>query len=116
MVNQKLVEYIKSNLDKGHNLEEIRKYVVNYGWSHREFDEAVLEASGSAAKPPKPSGAEKGEAGAEDIPGSGKKKGIGKKVIAALIILLILVLVFFFVMADIVNYFTSLYPETILPF
>ncbi len=111
MTNKKLIEYIKSNLAKGHSLEEIRKFIVAYGWSQKEFDEAILEASGKAEKPPKPE--KPGEAGVLE----GEKKGKGhKKIILALIILVILIFVFLFVAAEIMNYFTGIYPESVLPF
>ena len=52
MVDKKLIEYIRENLQKGHSLEEIRKFIVNYGWSDKDFDKAVLLASGSPEKTP----------------------------------------------------------------
>lgn len=61
MVDKKLIEYINDNLQKGHSLEEIRKFIVNYGWSEKDYDEAVLLASGSSKKPEKEKKPEEGE-------------------------------------------------------
>ncbi len=109
MVNEKLVEYINSNLAKGHSLEEIRKFIVNYGWSEKDFDEAVLLASGSSGKPKKDKPEEGGE---EDL--SGKKKG-HKRVIFAIFVLIIVILIFLYVTTDMLDYFSGLYPESVLP-
>jgi hypothetical protein len=113
MVDKKLVEYIKDNLQKGHSLEEIRKFIVNYGWSDKDFDEAVILASGSTGKE-----TEKGkvpEPGKEEGMKVGKKKG-HKKLILSIIILIILIFIFLFAISDILNYFLGYYPETLLPF
>ncbi len=110
MVDQKLIDYINENVAKGHSMEEIRKFVVAYGWSQKEFDEAILIASGSEKKAEKPKkGGESGMDGAE------KKKG-HKKLILALIVLIIVIFVFLYVATDIISYFTGIYPETALPF
>ena len=112
MVDKKLIDYINDNLQKGHSLEEIRKFIVNYGWSEKDYDEAVLLASGSSdkkhAKPKEP--AEGGDEGLE-----GKKKG-HKRIIIALIILVIVIFLFLFVITDTLNFFSDLYPENALPF
>jgi hypothetical protein len=118
MVNEKLVEYIKANLAKGHSLKEVRKFIVAYGWSQSEFDEAVLLASGSGSKkitmPPEPGKGGVGvEAGGEEP--VVKKKG-HKKLILGLIILIVVIFIFLFVIADVLNYFSELYPDTVLPF
>ncbi len=111
MVDKKLIEYINGNLQKGHSLEEIRKFIVNYGWSEKDFDEAVLLASGSSGKPKKENKPEVG--GGEDL--SGKKKG-HKRLILAIIVLIIVILIFLYVVTDILDYFTGLYPESVIPF
>tara|TARA_Y100000310_G_scaffold289900_1_gene316638 strand:- start:1600 stop:2349 length:750 start_codon:yes stop_codon:yes gene_type:complete len=41
MVNKKLVNYIRENLDKGHSLGEIKSALVDAGWSLSEISEAV---------------------------------------------------------------------------
>jgi hypothetical protein len=127
MVNEKLVEYINSNLAKGHSLEEIREFVAGHGWSKEEFDEALMKASGSGEmappqkeqQPPGEAGAA-GAAGAPAAPGAPdatapvKKKG-HKKLIVGVIILIILVLMLFYTIADIMSYFEGLYPAMLLP-
>ncbi len=106
MADERLVEYIKSNLAKGHNLEEIRKFVIQQGgYRDEEINEAILEASGS----------QKG-AGGPEVDITGKKKGGHKKLILALIILIILVLVFLYMATDILSYFKEMFPEIMLPF
>lgn len=41
MVDQRLLDYIKTNLSRGISLEEIRKTLLSYGWSNKDIDEAV---------------------------------------------------------------------------
>lgn len=128
MVNEKLVEYINSNLAKGHSLEEIREFVAEHGWSKEEFDEALMKASGSGdmtppqkeQQPPGEAGAA-GAAGAPAAPGAPdatapveKKKG-HKKLIVGVIIIIILVLMLFYTIADIMSYFEGLNPTLMLP-
>ena len=128
MVNEKLVEYINSNLAKGHSLEEIREFVAEHGWSKEEFDEALMKASGSGEKTPpqmeqQPPAGQAGAAaaGAPAAPGAPsatepveKKKG-HKRLIVGVIILIILVLMLFYTIADIMSYFEGLYPSLLLP-
>ncbi|MBN2330775.1 MAG: hypothetical protein JXC85_03075 [Candidatus Aenigmarchaeota archaeon] len=111
MVDNKLVEYIKENLQKGHSLQEIRKFVVNYGWSEKDFDQAVLLASGSLEKKPEKKEAPQEGAG-ETL--AGKKKG-HKRVIIALVILVIVIFIFLFVVTDMLDFFADYYPDNLLP-
>ena len=124
MVNEKLVEYIKTNLAKGHSLEEIREFVSKHEWSGEDFDEALMKASGSKEGPP-PKGQQPpapGTAGAPPAPPAGspqeqapvKKKG-HKKLIVGVIVLIIVALLLFYTIADVVSYFEGLYPATLLP-
>ncbi len=107
MVKKEISDYINENLKKGHKLEEIRKFMATYGWSEKDINEGILDASGAAeGKPPEPKKPE------EEAP---EKKG-HKKIIVAVIVLIILILVFLYVATDILNYFNELFPETLLPF
>jgi hypothetical protein len=107
MANKQLVDYIKQNLGKGHNLQEIRKFLAMYGWSERDIDEGILEASGVVPS----------RQGGMAAPADVKVKKHGhKKLIFALIILMILIFVFLYVAMDIVKYFNNMFPNTMLPF
>ncbi len=114
MVDKKLIEYINDNLKKGHSLEEIRKFIVNYGWSDREYDEAVLLASG-ATEDRKPEKVKKPDESGKKEDIAGKKKG-HKKLIFAVIILIIVIFIFLTVATDMLSFFGDYYPEAILPF
>jgi len=110
MADKRLVDYVKDNLAKGHSLNEIRDFVRRHGWTDREFDEAVLEASGAPSDANFP--------GFVGQPGEKKqkeKKG-HKKLIIAVIILIILIWVFLMTAANIVNYFKDMFPNNALPF
>lgn len=43
MVNQKLIDYIQSQLKLGTDLLEIKKIVLQNGWSEEDFDQSLHE-------------------------------------------------------------------------
>jgi hypothetical protein len=54
MQNQELFNYIKENLAKGHNKEEIRKALLNIGWAENDINEAFNSMSAPNIQPPRP--------------------------------------------------------------
>ncbi len=54
MVNQQLIEYIKSVREKGFSDENIKKYLIKHGYSQAMVDDAFAKLSPSAYKEKKP--------------------------------------------------------------
>ena len=51
MADQKIVEYVKTNLEKGLKVEEIKKALKESGWPDEEINKGVLEASFTPTQP-----------------------------------------------------------------
>jgi energy-converting hydrogenase Eha subunit A len=52
MVDQKLVDYIKEQLNSGHSVDEIRGHLLGYGYKYEDIEQAVNEAKEAKVPPP----------------------------------------------------------------
>ncbi|HUS59895.1 MAG TPA: hypothetical protein VMX76_00705 [Nevskiaceae bacterium] len=54
MANQKLIDYINQQFQKGRGEQKIKAALVNVGWQGKDIEEAFNFLSGAEAKPPSP--------------------------------------------------------------
>ena len=50
MVDQKVIDYIKENLEKGFPLEQIKQALINIGWQQEEINSAI-DSVNQSSKP-----------------------------------------------------------------
>jgi ribosomal protein L12E/L44/L45/RPP1/RPP2 len=55
MVNQQIVEYIKSNVSSGYSLEDVKSKILESGISQADLDEAVKAAGVDSSEVKQPS-------------------------------------------------------------
>jgi hypothetical protein len=110
MADQKIVDYVKENLQKGVAIEDIKGSLRESGWPQEEVEKGLQEASGGSPAPPEaPAGTPGPKAPAQG--GEKEKKKGHKKLILALIIMLILVFLVLYVAASIIDSFAEMYPD-----
>jgi hypothetical protein len=93
MEDKKLLEYVKTNLEKGYALSDIRRVLEEAGWTIPEIDHAIALAQGKKpGPPPEPHVKPVPEAHPEPAhPGTpGKKAGAGFAVSMVAAILMII--------------------------
>jgi hypothetical protein len=104
MVDPKILEYIKANLDsKGTNTEQIKSSLRQSGWPDDQINAGFMQVQGTQPAPGPQAQP------ATTAPGLPKKKG-RKKLMIALVVLFILIILFLYVSATIVTDFREMFP------
>ena len=113
MADEGILNYIKDNLSRGVDIEDIKASLRKNGWPEDQIEQAVQAAGAQTqAQPAAPMEAvQPSRKPKEEKPKEANKGGVSKKLILALIILVILVIAFMYVSLDILNTFYTMFPE-----
>lgn len=104
ITNDEIVEYIRSSLEKGYDIEGIKSSLRQSGWPEYEIESSVAAVQSVNTKP---QDQPLKTTGGQEQP---VKKVVSKKLIIAVVVLIIIVILFLYVAVKIVTDFKTMFP------